>query len=164
VTKLVRNAKGLNTMREFEHLAKSRNAKMCENCRETKASNAFLPSKFMADGLTQKCKICILQAAATDRAHREARFQSTLLAERQLPPLCHTQPKPQPMPKAKPKPVPATKTPSPCDLHEDHPLAWQIKHLQSRQECGNQRRADRTLLCTPLAAISADGEEPAELW
>ena len=48
------------------------------------------------------------------------------------------------------------------DLHEDHSLTRQGQHLQPRQERRHQRRADRALLCQASAALTRDGEEPAE--
>jgi hypothetical protein len=50
------------------------------------------------------------------------------------------------------------------DLHEDHSLTRQGQHLQPSEERRNQRGADRTVLRQASAALTRDGQEPAEFW
>lgn len=48
-------------------------SKTCLECRETRPADAFLPSRFTADGLTDRCKPCIFREARANREQREAR-------------------------------------------------------------------------------------------
>ena len=47
--------------------------KTCVECGEEKAAASFLPSKFTADHLTDRCRTCTYGQAEKDRREREAR-------------------------------------------------------------------------------------------
>jgi len=47
--------------------------KSCSSCGEHKRATAFLPSKFTADHLTDRCRTCTYGQAERDRREREAR-------------------------------------------------------------------------------------------
>jgi hypothetical protein len=64
--------------------------KTCRSCRTDRPIAAFFPSRFTADGYSERCRSCVATAAQRDRAERERR-RSTFrrktrsCARRQLP-------------------------------------------------------------------------------
>jgi hypothetical protein len=52
--------------------------KRCTCCCEIKPAAAFLPSRWMPDGLTDSCKTCIFARARTDQAERDRRQSAAL--------------------------------------------------------------------------------------
>lgn len=48
-------------------------AKTCCQCETRRPAADFLPSPLSDDGLTKRCRHCVLANAARDRAEREAR-------------------------------------------------------------------------------------------
>jgi hypothetical protein len=47
--------------------------KTCSACRETMPLTSFLPSRLHSDGVSDRCRQCVLDAARRDRHEREAR-------------------------------------------------------------------------------------------
>lgn len=47
--------------------------KFCHQCRSVKPAAAFFPPSYEADGLTQRCRCCVLLSAKEDRDRREKR-------------------------------------------------------------------------------------------
>lgn len=55
--------------------------KTCCQCATSLPASAFLPSSLSADGLTDRCKGCVFNNAARDRAERETRRASQRAVE-----------------------------------------------------------------------------------
>ena len=53
------------TLRETVH------SKVCEGCEREKSADAFLPSRFSSDGVTDNCRACVFGRSKADRARRE---------------------------------------------------------------------------------------------
>lgn len=59
--------------------ADSLKGKACRACGIERALAAFLPSRFTADGMTERCRACVFDSARRDRERRDARrFASEL--------------------------------------------------------------------------------------
>ena len=46
-------------------------SKVCEGCGREKTADAFLPSRFSSDGLTDNCRACVFDRSSADRVRRE---------------------------------------------------------------------------------------------
>lgn len=55
------------------HAQASSASKLCSGCQRVKISTAFFPSAYERDGLTKRCRCCVLQSAQEDREQREIR-------------------------------------------------------------------------------------------
>ena len=60
-------------------------SKTCTSCHEDKPAAAFLPTNFVADGLTDSCKVCTFADAERDRRERDLRREKFEAAQKAKP-------------------------------------------------------------------------------
>jgi hypothetical protein len=58
--------------------------KTCRSCRIDRPIAGFFPSRFTADGYSERCRSCVAAAAQRDRAERERRRPATCPKTRSL--------------------------------------------------------------------------------
>lgn len=60
-------------------------SKFCHQCRHVKPAAAFFPSAYEPDGLTRRCRCCVLLSSNVDRDRREQRRAASRASRRAKP-------------------------------------------------------------------------------